>query len=214
MITNIKTGFAYGIDIFLYITLIFIVLKIYKKTYTKNNYNKYPIKAVINMFILSCTIFICYNLLEYGFISLFIPNYTSTYKFNIIHIINGIIFAPIAEEFIFRGIVLNQLCKKNSFIVANIIQASIFALLHFDLYIFCFLFIFGVILGIVCKYINIYCCILIHSLNNLLVVLFVVYNLEFIELPRYGYLLVGSTFSLIILKILTYLKVKYQVNNR
>lgn len=169
VITYIKTGFANGIAFFLYIILIFILYKIYKKTYTKNNSNKYPIGAVIKMFILSCTIFLSYSLLEYGFASFFIPSNTSNYKFETVHIINGIIFAPIAEELIFRGILLNQICKKYSFIIANIIQASIFALLHFDLYGFCFLFIFGIILGIVCKYSNIYCCILIHSLNNLLV---------------------------------------------
>lgn len=211
IITKIKAASVDIAVIFLYIILIYILFKTYKKTYTKNSSKKYTVNAVIKMFVLSCIIFICYSFIEYGYASFFIPNYSNTYKFEAIHIINGVFFTPIVEEIIFRGILLNQNSKKYSFAMSNIIQAFIFSLMHFDIYAFCFLFIFSIILGFVCKYLNIYCCMLIHSLNNLLVILSVIFGLYFIQLPKYWSLIIGIIFSIIMLKVLNNIKLKYYI---
>jgi membrane protease YdiL (CAAX protease family) len=116
---------------------------------------------------------------------------------NIIEMISAVIFAPISEEILFRGIVLNQIMKKHSFLFANIIQAGIFAILHCDLRTFAFLFLVGIMLGIVYNYLNLYCSILIHSLNNLINVLLMNTSIEFINLQKQEYLIIGIVFFVI-----------------
>ena len=50
---------------------------------------------------------------------------------SIIRILGAVILAPIAEEFIFRGLILNTLTKRNLNIhLAILMQACIFVLLH------------------------------------------------------------------------------------
>jgi membrane protease YdiL (CAAX protease family)/tetratricopeptide (TPR) repeat protein len=58
-----------------------------------------------------------------------------------------VVFAPFYEEILFRGIFLSS-CEKNmKWIFANILQASIFALVHQSLIYFPFYFAFGMLAG-------------------------------------------------------------------
>jgi len=57
------------------------------------------------------------------------------------------VIGPIYEEIIFRGVILGAVEKKVGFMVANVLQAALFALIHFDFKLFVFFFFFGLVLG-------------------------------------------------------------------
>ncbi|WP_315079639.1 type II CAAX endopeptidase family protein [uncultured Clostridium sp.] len=80
-----------------------------------------------------------------------------------------IIIAPLQEEFINRGIILNGLLKKYSNKIAIIISALIFAIMHLNLQQGVNAFILGLFLGyIYIKTNSIYLTIFAHFFNNLL----------------------------------------------
>ena len=61
------------------------------------------------------------------------------------------VIAPLYEEIIFRGIILTSVEKHIGFIGANIIQATLFSLMHMNMQLFLFYFVFGLITGYVAK---------------------------------------------------------------
>ena len=82
------------------------------------------------------------------------------------------VFAPFYEEIIFRGIILNSTSKRVGFIPANIIQASLFGLIHFNLALFPFYFVFGLVTGYVAKRTGgLVTGMLFHAVNNGIAVL-------------------------------------------
>jgi uncharacterized protein len=58
-----------------------------------------------------------------------------------------VIIVPIYEEILFRGVFLSACQKHINFLVANLLQASVFALAHQNLKLFIFYFAFGYIAG-------------------------------------------------------------------
>lgn len=78
----------------------------------------------------------------------------------------AITLAPIVEELIFRGVILNRLKIRFGIVPAIFVSAIIFALVHFDLNILGRL-IFGVLCAILFfQTRNIVNCIILHALNN------------------------------------------------
>ena len=81
------------------------------------------------------------------------------------------ILAPIYEEIIFRGIILNSVSKYVGFKTANVIQASLFGLIHYFLPLFPFYFVFGIVTGYLSKKTNgLLAGIIFHAINNFLTV--------------------------------------------
>lgn len=67
----------------------------------------------------------------YHFGLLEIDQWNHSFYPSVIRIVGAVILAPVAEEIIFRGVLLNQLFKKlNSIHIAIFLQAVIFVLLH------------------------------------------------------------------------------------
>lgn len=80
----------------------------------------------------------------------------------------AVIIVPFYEEYIFRGIILNSMDRRIKFIAANIIQSIFFALLHDNLSLFPFYFLFGLITGFLVKKSNsLLPAVVFHSTNNL-----------------------------------------------
>lgn len=91
-----------------------------------------------------------------------------------------IIIAPIAEELLFRGLMLNQLKQKLNSKTAIIISAAIFAGFHLEFQIFIPLFIIGIILGAVQeKTGTIYAAIALHMINNSLAFIVEIFETTF-----------------------------------
>ena len=82
------------------------------------------------------------------------------------------IIVPFYEEVMFRGIILSSVEKNLGFIKANIIQAVLFAIVHFNFKLFIFYFIFGLITGYAVKRTNgLLTGIFLHAINNFFVLL-------------------------------------------
>ncbi|GFZ34210.1 hypothetical protein CSC2_47360 [Clostridium zeae] len=87
----------------------------------------------------------------------------------IIGLITAIIIAPIQEEFVNRGIILNGLAKKYSSKVALIVSSLIFAAMHMNIPQGINAFLLGLILGyIYLKTKSIFLSMMCHSINNML----------------------------------------------
>lgn len=87
----------------------------------------------------------------------------------IVSLIDFCIFAPILEEFLMRGFILNGLSVNYGIIVALLISSILFALLHFNIAQIFSSFICGIILGLIYLYTgSILSCIFAHMGYNLI----------------------------------------------
>ncbi len=78
-----------------------------------------------------------------------------------------VILAPLAEEFLFRGVTLRKATKIMPFFLANILQAALFGIYHGNLIQGVYAFAFGLILGYVAEYFHsIWASILLHAFVN------------------------------------------------
>ncbi|WP_296316556.1 type II CAAX prenyl endopeptidase Rce1 family protein [Winogradskyella sp. UBA3174] len=98
-----------------------------------------------------------------------IDNVLSQYGFSVAFFSVAVI-VPLYEEIIFRGIILSSIEKHIGFLGANIIQASLFSLVHMSFQLFLYYFIFGLITGyMVKKSEGLFVGFVFHAVNNFLV---------------------------------------------
>lgn len=82
-------------------------------------------------------------------------------------LIYSVIFAPISEELIFRGVIFRIAKRAFPFWIANIIQAFLFGVFHQNMLQGCYTFVLGLFLGYICEKSSIYHVIFFHILFNL-----------------------------------------------
>lgn len=101
-------------------------------------------------------------------------------KYPISLIISTVIFAPICEEFFFRGILLNGLVNNKIHPIKAIIFSSfLFGIIHMNPWQFVGGMIMGSTFGIIYFYTkSIFNCILLHSINNMLAITSILYKYE------------------------------------
>ena len=116
-----------------------------------------------------CNILSTYFVQEFDkFTGLFDMSSLSTVA-SIIMLLYAIFIAPIHEEILFRGVILHYMRKGCPFILANILQAALFGLLHMNLVQGTYAFLVGLLLGYVFKRSkNLTATIIIHILFNLI----------------------------------------------
>lgn len=84
-----------------------------------------------------------------------------------ISIITTVVLASIAEEIVFRELMLKQLLKLFPFFIANLIQAAVFGLYHFNLVQGIYTFVIGLFFGFVAYRLkSVWASILLHSVLN------------------------------------------------
>ncbi len=84
----------------------------------------------------------------------------------VIFLIVGIL-APIFEELMYRGVVLNELSSARPFLLANLLQAAVFGIMHMNVIQGTYAFVIGFILGYAYKITkSIYMTMLTHFLFN------------------------------------------------
>lgn len=197
----IKFKIANVILITIFILQTIILHKLFIKTQPSNiRSGNFTIKLYISLAIVGS-----FLLAEIGFLRFISPglfNTKMTFN-NLGSLFFATIFFPIYEELITRGMILNMLNKRFSFPVANVFQAIIFSILHFSLHMILLYFVFGLILGIVKKNLNIYYCILIHVLINMCVFLLStqIVNLHLPNIPDYFFLIIGFIFLIVTLYV-------------
>lgn len=85
----------------------------------------------------------------------------------VLRILYVALFAPIMEELIFRYGIMNLVGRFAPFIVANLVQAALFGLYHFDFVQSSYAFLLGLLIGYVVKrYHSVYYGILFHISIN------------------------------------------------
>ena len=78
-----------------------------------------------------------------------------------------VILAPLAEEFLFRGVTLKKAQKIMPFMAANVLQAVLFGIYHMNLIQGVYAFVLGLILGYTAEYFqSIWAAILLHAFVN------------------------------------------------
>ena len=130
-------------------------------------------KNVIVVCILGITInLLIASLVEIFNVTLYFPNYNDSISIfldgnMILSSILVIFLAPITEELIHRGIVYEYFKKSGNKMIANIVQASLFAIVHGNMLQILYSFVLGLLLGYIYeKYKSIYAPILTHGFFN------------------------------------------------
>ncbi len=88
-----------------------------------------------------------------------------------------LVFAPIVEEVVFRGVIYRSIRQKSSFLVASLVSSILFALLHFSgsMADIPYLLVYGTLGWIMCYSYNksktIYAPIAVHFVNNFIAIL-------------------------------------------
>ena len=78
-----------------------------------------------------------------------------------------VVLAPLAEEFLFRGITLKKAQKIMPFMAANVLQAVLFGVYHMNLIQGVYAFVLGMILGFTAEYFHsVWAAILLHAFVN------------------------------------------------
>ncbi len=78
-----------------------------------------------------------------------------------------VILAPLAEEFLFRGVTMRKAQKIMPFMAANVLQAVLFGIYHMNLIQGVYAFVLGMILGFTAEYFHsIWASILLHAFVN------------------------------------------------
>ena len=81
----------------------------------------------------------------------------------------GIFIAPIHEEILFRGVIFHYMQKGCPFLIANILQAALFGLLHMNIVQGTYAFLIGLLLGYIYKRSrNLTATIIIHLVFNII----------------------------------------------
>ena len=92
-----------------------------------------------------------------------------THNFSIWFYFKGLILAPLIEEFLFRGIILNVFLNRYSPAKAIIITTILFSVMHLNPMQYLVTFLLGMLLGwYYYKTRNLLTCIIVHSFSNLI----------------------------------------------
>ncbi|WP_455521241.1 CPBP family intramembrane glutamic endopeptidase [Parvimonas micra] len=157
--------------------VVFFVLLERKENFKLNLLANVSIQGIV---IAMCCSVLFYLLLDKGLDPIFesiFPSSKKNYQQTIqsiisspiISLIDFCIFAPILEEFLMRGFILNGLSVNYGIIVALLVSSILFALLHFNIAQIFPSFICGIILGLIYLYTgSILSCIFAHMGYNLI----------------------------------------------
>ncbi|GAA0124033.1 MAG: CPBP family intramembrane metalloprotease [Clostridium argentinense] len=135
------------------------------------NFGNITMKSITFIGIIS----ICYSIIStcfVGFSYKLFPVYNTivnspSYNGNIVSLISGIIFIPIFEEILFRGIIFNELRDNLSLITSILIQGIIFAIMHGNIIQVIYTFPLAIMLALVYIWTNsIWASILLHIFFN------------------------------------------------
>ena len=181
-ILNSITDFIYQYGVIL------IVIVVINKSFKTNGEILYREEISKKKYLAGVGLMVGYIFITYGVFDIFLYSmpplndglyeYLEEYLLNTSYIfifISTCIIAPIFEEILYRGVLLNGLLKKYNYKKAIIYSALIFGIAHMNLPQGVNAFFLGVIIGLAYYYTrSIYLCMAMHFVNNFLVN-FVVY---------------------------------------
>lgn len=208
----------YSFSIFLsclyqYGTLL-LIITIISKRISFSEEDNIRFKLYKRDYLICSLIMISYTLITYGWFDYILFSIPTTSFDDIMEYINSIpvivlliescIIAPIFEELLYRGVLLNGLLNKYSYKKAIIYSALVFGIAHLNLPQGINAFFLALILGVVFYYTkSIYICIIMHAVNNI-VVNFIFYptdkfwtKVSFIVVPIIGVIIMFTCFKVL-----------------
>lgn len=112
-------------------------------------------------------------------ISLYLPVAESAAGQGFWAIITAVLFAPVFEEFIFRGLVLESMLRRHRRLISVIVSSMLFAIVHFQPSVMFSAFVSGLVLGTIYLHTNsIFSTIFLHSINNAIAFSLITLNIE------------------------------------
>ncbi|MET4562747.1 membrane protease YdiL (CAAX protease family) [Lysinibacillus parviboronicapiens] len=118
--------------------------------------------------------------LYFAFQVYFLNEESFNFKLSLNNYINGVLLVGVTEEIVFRGLILQELSKRFTFWKANTVTALLFLVVHygiwiyegvfFDFYSHIYVFLVGLIFGLVFKKTgSFWSVVILHSFHNLFV---------------------------------------------
>lgn len=163
-----------GISDLIFILLLYLIfLPTKKRLFSRFNIKKIGIKEIVCSVLFGVGLSILTNFIV-GVLIKIIPSYnqvsnilnqsnTSIFKMVIL-----VVFVPICEEILFRGVIFGFLKKNYNLPISIFLQAIIFSVMHFNIIQGIYTFILGVVLAIVYVYSeSILTCMILHIVYNL-----------------------------------------------
>lgn len=112
-------------------------------------------------------------------ISLYLPVAESAAGQGFWAIVTAVLFAPVLEEFIFRGLVMESLLRRHRRSLSVVVSAMFFAIVHFQPSVMFSAFVSGLVLGTIYLHTNsIFSTIILHSINNAIAFSLITLNVE------------------------------------
>lgn len=98
-------------------------------------------------------------------------------------IVTTVIFAPVFEELIFRGLILEALLRRHRRLISVVVSSMLFAVVHFQPEVMVSAFVSGLVLGTIYLHTSsIFSTIILHSINNA-----IAYSLITLDLDNISY---------------------------
>lgn len=98
-------------------------------------------------------------------------------------IVTAILFAPVFEELIFRGVILEAMLRRHRRSFSVVVTSALFAIVHFEPSVMFSAFVSGLVLGTIYLHTNsIFSTIILHSINNA-----IAYSLITLNIENYSY---------------------------
>lgn len=94
-------------------------------------------------------------------------------------IVTAVVFAPVFEELLFRGLILESLLRRHRRSLSVVVSSAIFAIVHFEPSVMFAAFVSGLVLGTIYLHTNsIFSTIILHSINNAIAYSLITLNLD------------------------------------
>ncbi len=163
-----------GISDLIFIFLLYLIfLPTKKRLFNRFSIKKIGIKEIVCSVLFGVGLSVLTNYIV-GVLIRIIPSYNQVSNVlnqsnaSIFKMIILVIFVPICEEILFRGVIFGFLKKNYNLIISIFIQAIIFSMMHFNIIQGIYTFILGVVLAIVYVYSeSILTCMILHMVYNL-----------------------------------------------
>lgn len=183
-----------------------LIFKIRDKSFMKNlSFKKIPVKYALFLSLFS----ICISLFTISLVNILTPVFPDYSKVSqdmvagmnsILGILAVVLFAPIFEEILFRGLIFKELYKSSSLWLALILQAIIFGVAHGNKLQFIYTFILGLALALTYHWTkSIITPIILHCTYNILGTLLVPMLVYYTQNLIYVYMILGGIGSIVLM---------------
>lgn len=201
-----KMGIILVVSSLISLIIYVLIFKIREKSFIKTlSFKKIPVKYALTISLFS----ICISLFTISLVNILTPVFPDYSKVSqdmatsmnsILGILAVVLFAPIFEEILFRGLIFKELYKSSPLWLALILQAIIFGVAHGNKLQFIYTFILGLALALTYHWSNsIIAPIILHCTYNILGTLLIPMLVYYTQNLIYVYMLLGGIGSIVLM---------------